>query len=97
MRRRVLFGLERTGERHAVYWGIGDPVASYQIGNPLDFGASETRRAAEVPTRLTRYPRVTQLLIMRAGYAHADAALRASKVQMPIEVDASFKNLPLPD
>ena len=24
MRRRVLFGLERTGERRIVYWGIGE-------------------------------------------------------------------------
>jgi hypothetical protein len=34
---------------------------------------------------------------MSAGYAHADAALRASKVQIPLEAKASFKNLPLVD
>jgi NTE family protein len=94
MRRRVLFGLERTGERQTVYWGIGEPIASYNVGNPLGFGADETRQAAEVPTRLTRYPAVTRRLIMRAGYAHADAALRASKVPMPVEAKASFENLP---
>ena len=94
MRRRVLFGLERAGERQIAYWGIGDPVDSYRIGNPLGFGADETRHAAEVPTRLTRYTPTTRLLIMRAGYAHADAALRGSKVQMPLETKASFENLP---
>jgi NTE family protein len=97
MRRRVLFGLERTGERHTVYWGIGEPVASYQIGNPLGFDADETRQAAEVPTRLTRYRPVTRLQIIRAGYAQADAALRASKVQIPLEAEVSFKNLPAVD
>src|SRR6266566_268658 len=44
-----------------------------------------------------RYRPVTRLLIMRAGYAHADAALRASKVQIPVEAKANFENLPLVD
>jgi NTE family protein len=97
MRRRVLLGLDRIGERQAVYWGIGEPVDSYQVGNPLGFGADETRQAAKVPTRLTRYTPVTRLLIIRAGYAHADAALRASKVPIPVEDKASFENLPRVD
>jgi NTE family protein len=97
MRRRVLFGLERTGGRQTVYWGLGEPVATYHVGNPLGFSADETRHTAEVPTRLTRYSPVTRLLIVRAGYAHADAALRASKVKIPVEAEASFKTLPLVD
>ena len=94
MRLRVLFGLERTGERSTVYWGIDEPVDTYQVGNPLGFSALETRRAAAVETRLTRYPAETRVRILRAGYAHADAALRASKVQIPVSVPPSFDHLP---
>ena len=56
MRRRVLFGLERSGERRIAYWGIAEPADSYGIGNPLGFSAAETKQAAQVPTRLTRHP-----------------------------------------
>jgi NTE family protein len=94
MRRRVLFGLERSGERQIGYWGIGEPVDSYGIGNPLNFTASETKLAAEVPTRLTRYPVDIRVRVMRAGYAHADAALRASKINVPVSSVPSFAALP---
>jgi len=94
MRRRVLFGLERSEERHTAYWGIGEPVATYNIGNPLGFTSAETRQAAEVPTRLSRYPVETRALIVRAGYAHVDAALRASKVPLPNACAPSFEGLP---
>jgi NTE family protein len=94
MRRRVLFGLERSGGRQIAYWGIGESVDSYGIGNPLGFGASETKLAAEVPTRLTRYPVDVRVRIMRAGYAHADAALRASKITLPVSSGPSFAALP---
>jgi NTE family protein len=94
MRRRVLFGLERTGERQTVYWGIGEPVDTYNVGNPLDFSSSETRQVAEVPTRLTRYAVPLRASIMRAGYAHSDAALRSSKIDTPNKCSPSFESLP---
>jgi NTE family protein len=94
MRRRVLFGLERTGERKTVYWGISEPVETYQVGNPLGFSSSQTRQAAAVATRLTRYPIETRVGILRAGYAHADAALRASQLELPVQSLASFEQLP---
>jgi NTE family protein len=94
MRRRVLFGLERSEERRTAYWSIGEPVATYNTGNPLGFTSAETRQAAEVPTRLSRYPVETRTLIMRAGYAHVDAALRASKVPLPNARAPSFEGLP---
>jgi NTE family protein len=97
MRRRVLFGLERTGERNTAYWGIGESVESYKIGNPLNFSSDETGQAAGVPTRLTKYPMATRILIIRAGYAHADAALRASNINLPVSSVPSFANLPATD
>ncbi|MBR0716425.1 patatin-like phospholipase family protein [Bradyrhizobium liaoningense] len=94
MRRRVLFGLERTGERRIAYWGIGEPVASYGVGDELRFTAEQTRQAAEVPTRLTKYPLNARVNIVRAGYAHADAALRASRIPLPVASKPDFSRLP---
>jgi NTE family protein len=94
MRRRVLFGLERTSERKTVYWGIGEPVDTYNVGNPLGFTSSQTQNAASVPTRLTKYPVETRIRILRAGYAHADAALRASRLKLPVQSPAAFEHLP---
>ncbi len=93
MRRRVLFGLERTGERRIAYWGIGEPIASYGAGNELGFTAEQAKHAAEVATRLTRYPDDVRLNIMRAGYAHADAALRTSRIPLP-DSRPDFSGLP---
>jgi NTE family protein len=95
MRRRVLFGLERTGERRIAYWGIGEPVASYGVGNELGFTAEQTRQAAKVATRLTKYPRDTRVNIIRAGYAHADTALRASRIPLPNASKPDFSRLPV--
>jgi len=94
MRRRVLLGLERTGERRIAYWGIGDPVASYGIDNELDFTVEQTRQAAGVATRLTRYPFAARVNIVRAGYAHCDAALRSSRIELPVSCRPTFDGLP---
>jgi hypothetical protein len=37
-----------------------------------------------IPTRLTRYPELTQNRIVRAGYAHADAAFRRTQPNRPL-------------
>jgi NTE family protein len=97
MRRRVLFGLERSGERYIVYWGIGEPVDSYGVDNLLNFSSTETNLVAEVPTRLTRYSAEIRTRILRAGYAHADAALRASGIDMPVRSAVSFEHIPSVD
>ena len=95
MRRRLLLGLDRTGGRRVAYWGIAEPIASYGIANDLGFTAEQTRQAAEVETRLTRYPLATRMNIIRAGYAHADAALRASKIPLPNSETPDFSRLPV--
>ena len=92
---RVLRGLDAAGERKVVYWGIGAPVESYKVGNPLAFDAVDTNKAAQVKTRLTRYPEEVQNLVMKAGYAQADAALRASNLILPASGAPSFAALPL--
>ena len=94
MRRRVLFGLQRSGQRKIAYWGINDSIDRYGVDNPLNFGPEETLRAASVPTCLTRYSVEIRTCILRAGYAHADAALRGSDISLPNGKKAEFSALP---
>ena len=83
MRRRVLLGLQRSGERKVAYWSVSDPVESYGVENQMDFGLERTRLAASVPTRLTRLSTALRECVMQAGYAHSDAALRGSGIAPP--------------
>jgi NTE family protein len=73
-----------------VYWGIGTPVDNYRNGNPLNLSAEMTRRASIVPTRLTRFDKSTRTLIVRAGNAHTEAAISASRISIPNDRPASF-------
>ena len=91
---RILRGLDRTGQRKLIYWGIGVPVAAYDVGNPLDFDLQATQRSAHVATRLTRFPADIQNLIIKAGYAQTDASLRASRLPALIASKADFAVLP---
>jgi NTE family protein len=95
MRVRVLRGLHASAERNVVYWGVGEPVESYKVGNPLEFPSEATQQAASVATRLTKFPNDVQNLLMKAGYAQADAALRASSIGHLIDCPPNFAGLPL--
>jgi NTE family protein len=95
MRRRTLRGLHQSGARNVVYWGICEGVDTYHAGNPLEFSNAETAAAAATPTRLTRYPGLTQNRILRAGYAHADAAFRASTFVGLLGHEADLRTLPI--
>lgn len=70
---------------------------SYGVGNPLAFRSSETHHAAAVVTRLTRYSIETRRRLIRAGYAHADAALRAGKLPLPGSSTPCFGGSPWSD
>jgi NTE family protein len=95
MRRRTLRGLHQSGARNVVYWGIGEGVDMYLGGNPLGFTKLETAEAAAIQTRLSRYPDQVQNGILRAGYAHTDAAFRASSVAGLLGHEADFQGLPI--
>ncbi|WP_052083683.1 patatin-like phospholipase family protein [Methylobacterium oryzae] len=93
LRERVLRGLDRDGTRKVVSWGIGQGVQTYGPENPLGFTAADTKLAASVKTRLKRFPDHVQRTVMRAGYAHADAALRRGGMIPPGRAP-SFVGLP---
>jgi NTE family protein len=91
---RILRGLERSQARTVAHWGIGTTVDSYCNGNPLAFSAEMTARAAVVPTRLTKFSKETRRLLVRAGYAHTEAALACGRVRIPNFCAPSFDGLP---
>ena len=94
MRRRVLLGLHHSGQRKVAYWSVSDPVESYDVGNPMNFGLERTRRAASMPTRLTRFSAELRECVIQAGYAHSDAALRGSGIAFPPTADREKATLP---
>ena len=91
---RILHGLDASKTRTVAYWGIGTTVDSYGKGNPLGFSADMTSRAAVVPTRLTKFSKETRRLLVKAGYAHTEAALAAGRVRIPNSCTPSFDGLP---
>lgn len=88
MRRRVLLGMHQSGQRKVAYWSVSDPVDRYGVGNPMNFSSAQSRTAASMPTRLTRFDAGLRECVMRAGYAHCDAALRGSGIVPGIDKSA---------
>ena len=95
MRRRTLRRLHESGARNVIYWDINDAVDTYGCGNPLHFSKESTELVAAVPTRLTRYSSTTQNLIIQAGYAHADAGIRASNLGALVAHAPTFQSIPM--
>jgi NTE family protein len=72
-RRRILFGMGNLGQREVVYWSIDTPNSYYGTVAAHDLGDAENRRAASIPTRLTRLADEDIALLLRAGYENARA------------------------
>ena len=75
LRERILAHAYEIGARAGAMWGMtpglmtpGDP--------PSILTADELKAALEVPTRLTQFTREQQRVMLKAGYAHAAAAIR---------------------
>jgi len=79
-RQRILFGIANLGQRSVVYWDIGTAPAQYGINYPLELSREEAQQAANMRTRLNPFSDAEQTLLLRAGYAGADAALKARGV-----------------
>ncbi len=63
-------------ERLGAYWGITTKIGNYQLADALHCPTSDTRKLAEVKTRLWRLKTKTRYRLMNWGYAVCDAALR---------------------
>jgi NTE family protein len=76
-RKRLLFGMANQGHRAVAYWEIDAPISSYGVSDALKMSDEACRAAAATRTRLNPFSVDEQRLLMQAGYAGADASLRA--------------------
>lgn len=76
-RRRILFGMANRGQREVAYWSIDAAAVHYAVPDALPLTSEEAMAAASLRTRLNPFSLDEQRLLLRAGYAGADASLRA--------------------
>lgn len=65
-----------TDKRDGAYWGIGTPIARYQVKDSLPVPPEVTERLAKVRTRLNPFTDAEQCCLINWGYAICDAAIR---------------------
>jgi NTE family protein len=75
-RKRILFGISNMGQRRVAFWSIDTPSSAYGLADALDLSPEEAARAANLRTRLNSFSAAEIDLLLRAGYAGADASLR---------------------
>jgi NTE family protein len=92
-RKRILFGVHNLGQRNVAYWSIDAPIASYGLADALPMPVESAAKAANLRTRLNPFSRDEIDLLLRAGYAGADASLRVRSLAKN-EPAASFNALP---
>jgi NTE family protein len=77
IRERVLIDLFKNKHRSGAYWSIDTPIGAFSVDNVVSISDREARRSAETRTRLNRFTKDEQELLVKHGYALADAAIRA--------------------
>jgi NTE family protein len=79
-RRRLLFSMANAGQRQVVYWSIDTPISAY--GSSVS--DADAARAAVIRTRLNRFSSDEIDLLLRVGYAGAEASLKARRLPREI-------------
>jgi NTE family protein len=87
-RKRILFGMNNLGQRKVAFWSIDTPIASFGLADALALLPEATTAAANMRTRLNSFSDAEISLLLKVGYAGADASLRARGLAI---------NLPLAD
>lgn len=76
-RKRILFGVHNLKQRNVAFWSIDTPIEAYGIADAVPLASAQTIQAATMRTRLNSFSTAEIELLMQAGYAGADAALRS--------------------
>jgi NTE family protein len=75
LRERILVHAYEIGARKGAMWGLtsglNDPSERPAMLTPVEYDAAKA-----IPTRLTKFKKADQALIMKAGYAHAASRIR---------------------
>ncbi|BCH27820.1 patatin-like phospholipase family protein [Mesorhizobium sp. L-8-3] len=93
-RKRLLFGVHNLKQRKVAFWSIDTPISAYGVPNAVAFADEATGRAATIRTRLNRFSPSEIGLLLQAGYAGADASLRARGIAANLP-PADFSRLPI--
>jgi NTE family protein len=92
-RKRILFGMNNLGQRKVAFWSIDTPIASFGLADALALPSEVTMTAANMRTRLNPFSASEISLLLKAGYAGADASLRTRKLAENLP-PADFGRLP---
>jgi NTE family protein len=92
-RKRILFGMNNLQQRNVAFWSIEVPISAYGVADALPMTAESAATAANMRTRLNPLMPAEINLLLRAGYAGADASLR-SRGLAENSPAADFQQLP---
>ena len=76
-RKRILFGMNNLGQRKVAFWSIDTLISSFGVADALSLPSEATVAAATMRTRLNPFSGAEITLLLKAGYAGADASIRA--------------------
>lgn len=77
-RKRLLFGVHNLKQRRVAFWSIETPIRAYGVSDAIKLSDEAASRAARLRTRLNPFSTAEINLLLTAGYAGADASLRAA-------------------
>lgn len=77
-RKRLLFGVHNLKQRHVALWSIEAPISAYGLDDAVLFPDGAELRAADLRTRLNPFSFSEIELLLKVGYAGADASIRAA-------------------
>jgi NTE family protein len=92
-RRRILFGMSNLGQRCVAYWSVDTPISSFGVLDAPHMPETAAAKAACMRTRLAPFTDGEIRLLLKAGYAGADASLRARGLALNQPL-ADFVRLP---
>ena len=75
LRERILVHAYQISARRGAMWGLTSGLNDPAERPPL-LSAAEFSDVQKIPTRLTRFSRADQALLLKAGYAHAASRIR---------------------
>lgn len=76
-RKRLLFGVHNLKQRHVALWSIETPIRTYGLLDAVALVEEASSQAARIRTRLNPFSAGEIELLLKVGYAGADASLRS--------------------
>jgi NTE family protein len=95
-RRRILFGMNNLEQRKVAYWSIDTPISAYGLSETPVLSDAECLAAAKLRTRLNSFSAVEIALLIKSGYAGADASIRRRGLTASPVFSTPFAACPAP-